>query len=139
MPHPDPSQAREFEDPPGLLEKTEFLLRDWVNMYHRYPMSNHNSPLMISHSPSAGKDSTKAFTIFVQQMNLHGLLKTDDLITRWVKLGHKGRCQFNQFYYVSNSFQTFTIHIFDLRVIIHPCHLTSSYFTVLVVLDVTCK
>ena len=34
--HPGSSQAREFEDPPGLLEKTEFLLRDWVNMYHRY-------------------------------------------------------------------------------------------------------
>jgi hypothetical protein len=33
-----------FADPPGLLEKTEFLLRDWVNMYH---------------SPSAGKESTK--------------------------------------------------------------------------------
>ena len=64
-------QAREFDDPPGLLEKTEFLLRDWVNMYH---------------SPAAGKDSTKAFTIFVQQMNLHGLLKTDDLITRFFRM-----------------------------------------------------
>ena len=60
-------QARELDDPPGLLEKTECLLREWVNMYH---------------SHAAGKDSTKAFTIFVQQMNLHGLLKTDDLITR---------------------------------------------------------
>lgn len=27
-------QAREFDDLHGLLEKTEFLLRDWVNMYH---------------------------------------------------------------------------------------------------------
>ena len=27
-------QAREFEDPPGLLEKTEFLLREWVTAYH---------------------------------------------------------------------------------------------------------
>merc|ERR1719431_1382569 len=69
--HSGIQQAREFEDPAGLLEKTEFLLRDWVNMYH---------------SPSAGKDSTKAFTIFVQQMNLHGLLKTDDLITRFFRM-----------------------------------------------------
>merc|ERR1719402_2098065 len=69
--HSGIAQAREFEDPPGLLEKTEFLLREWVNMYH---------------SPSAGKDSTKAFTIFVQQMNLHGLLKTDDLITRFFRM-----------------------------------------------------
>ena len=38
------------------------------------------------HSPSAGKDSTKAFIIFVQQMNLHGLLKTDDLITRFFRM-----------------------------------------------------
>ena len=69
--HSGIQQAREFDDPPGLLEKTEFLLRDWVNMYH---------------SPAAGKDSTKAFTIFVQQMNLHGLLKTDDLITRFFRM-----------------------------------------------------
>ena len=65
--HSGIQQARELHDPPGLLEKTECLLREWVNMYH---------------SHAAGKDSTKAFTIFVQQMNLHGLLKTDDLITR---------------------------------------------------------
>merc|ERR1719266_2820145 len=69
--HSGIQQAREFDDPPGLLEKTEFLLREWVNMYH---------------SPAAGKDSTKAFTVFVQQMNLHGLLKTDDLITRFFRM-----------------------------------------------------
>ena len=28
------AQAKEFEDPPGLLEKTEYLLREWVNAYH---------------------------------------------------------------------------------------------------------
>jgi len=69
--HSGIQQAREFEDPPGLMEKTEFLLRDWVNMYH---------------SPNAGKDSTKAFHMFVQQMNMHGLLKTDDLITRFFRM-----------------------------------------------------
>jgi len=69
--HSGIQQAREYEDPPGLMEKTEFLLRDWVNMYH---------------SPNAGKDSTKAFHIFVQQMNMHGLLKTDDLITRFFRM-----------------------------------------------------
>jgi CCR4-NOT transcription complex subunit 1 len=40
--HSGIQQAREFEDPPGLLEKTEFLLREWVNAYH---------------SRDAGKDS----------------------------------------------------------------------------------
>ncbi|KAK6167378.1 hypothetical protein SNE40_021420 [Patella caerulea] len=65
------SQAREFDDPPGLHEKTEYLLREWVTMYH---------------SPAAGRDSTKAFTAFVQQMHQQGILKTDDLITRFFRL-----------------------------------------------------
>ena len=49
------TQAREFDDPPGLHEKTENLLREWVNMYH---------------SPQAGRDSFKAFNAFVQQVSL---------------------------------------------------------------------
>ncbi|XP_055951329.1 CCR4-NOT transcription complex subunit 1-like isoform X2 [Argiope bruennichi] len=71
------TQAREFDDPPGLYEKTEFLLREWVTMYH---------------SPKAGKDSTNAFSLFVHQvsaprfMNLQGILKTDELITRFFRL-----------------------------------------------------
>ena len=44
------TQAREIDDPPGLHEKTEYLLREWVNLYH---------------SPKNGRDSTKAFTDFV--------------------------------------------------------------------------
>lgn len=64
-------QAKEFEDPPGLLEKTEFLLREWVNAYH---------------SREAGKDSRQAFIVFVQLMNQHGILKTDDLITRFFRM-----------------------------------------------------
>jgi hypothetical protein len=48
------TQAREIDDPPGLHEKTEYLLREWVNMYH---------------SPAAGRDSTKAFGAFVQQVS----------------------------------------------------------------------
>ncbi|XP_049786692.1 CCR4-NOT transcription complex subunit 1 isoform X4 [Schistocerca cancellata] len=64
-------QAREFDDPPGLLEKTEYLLRDWVQIYH---------------SPNAARDPTRAFSMFVQQMNGHGILKTDDLITRFFRL-----------------------------------------------------
>ncbi|XP_054715657.1 CCR4-NOT transcription complex subunit 1-like [Uloborus diversus] len=65
------TQAREFDDPPGLYEKTEFLLREWVNMFH---------------APNAGRDSTKAFSLFVHQMNLQGILKTDELITRFFRL-----------------------------------------------------
>ncbi|CAH1997116.1 unnamed protein product [Acanthoscelides obtectus] len=59
-----------YEDPPGLVEKTDQLLRDWITIYH----SNH------------GRDSTKAFSMFVHQMNVYGILKTDDLITRFFRL-----------------------------------------------------
>ncbi|XP_014478138.1 PREDICTED: CCR4-NOT transcription complex subunit 1 isoform X5 [Dinoponera quadriceps] len=64
-------QARDFDDPPGLMDKTEYLLREWVSMYH---------------NPTHARDPTKAFSIFVHQMNIHGILKTDDLITRFFKL-----------------------------------------------------
>lgn len=69
--HKGISQARDFDDPPGMQEKTEYLLREWVSLYH---------------SPGSGRDSTKAFTNIVHQMNLQGILKTDDLITRFFRL-----------------------------------------------------
>jgi CCR4-NOT transcription complex subunit 1 len=71
MMHSGINQAREFDDPVGLHEKTEFLLREWVQMFH---------------SPAAGRDSTKAFSAFVGQMHQQGILKTDDLITRFFRL-----------------------------------------------------
>ncbi|XP_066906424.1 CCR4-NOT transcription complex subunit 1 isoform X2 [Halyomorpha halys] len=64
-------KAREYDDPPGLAEKTEYLLREWVGIYH---------------SPQGAKDPNKAFSLFVHQMNCHGILKTDDLITRFFRL-----------------------------------------------------
>ncbi|XP_014599934.1 PREDICTED: CCR4-NOT transcription complex subunit 1 isoform X1 [Polistes canadensis] len=64
-------RARDFDDPPGLMEKTEYLLREWVTMHH---------------NPTNSRDPTKAFGMFVHQMNIHGILKTDDLITRFFKL-----------------------------------------------------
>ncbi|KAG1691673.1 CCR4-NOT transcription complex subunit 1 [Nymphon striatum] len=51
--HSGISQARQVDDPPGLHEKTEYLLREWINLFH---------------SSSAGRDSTKAFSIFVNQV-----------------------------------------------------------------------
>lgn len=102
MMHSGISQASEYDDPPGLREKAEYLLREWVNLYH---------------SAAAGRDSTKAFSAFVGQVNTHlsvkvitnhnersllclfrvclsfllqmhqqGILKTDDLITRFFRL-----------------------------------------------------
>lgn len=53
------------------MEKTDFLIRDWINIYNSQP---------------TGRDSTKAFSIFVHQLNMNGILKTDDLITRFFRL-----------------------------------------------------
>ena len=52
--HKGISQAREFDDPPDMQEKTEYLLREWVQLYH---------------SPGSGRDSTKAFTIIVHHVS----------------------------------------------------------------------
>ncbi len=56
MMHSGISQASEYDDPPGLREKAEYLLREWVNLYH---------------SAAAGRDSTKAFSAFVGQVSTH--------------------------------------------------------------------
>lgn len=69
--HSGIAQARDYDDPHGLPEKTDFLLQQWVDMYHL---------------PNAGRDSSKAFGHFVTQMSIHGVLKTDDLITRFFRL-----------------------------------------------------
>ena len=48
------NQAKELDDPQGLHEKTEYLLREWVQMYH---------------NPNMGRDTTKAFSTFVTQVH----------------------------------------------------------------------
>lgn len=63
--------GRLYEDPPGLHEKVEYLLREWVRLYHQ---------------PAAGKESEKAFSSFVAMLHQHGILKTDDLITRFFRI-----------------------------------------------------
>lgn len=63
-------RANDFDDPPGLLEKAEYLLKDWVTIFH---------------TQSTGRDPIKSFGQFVTKMNLYGILKTDDLITRFFR------------------------------------------------------
>ena len=63
-------RSNDYEDPPGLFEKAEYLLKDWVNVYH---------------TQSTGRDPSKSFGLFVSKMNLYGILKTDDLITRFFR------------------------------------------------------
>ncbi|VVC34988.1 Hypothetical protein CINCED_3A007099 [Cinara cedri] len=63
-------QSRDFDDPPGLLEKTEFLLKEWLTIYNVTP----------------NKDPNKTFNAFIQQMNVQGILKSDDIITRFFRI-----------------------------------------------------
>ncbi|XP_055686768.1 CCR4-NOT transcription complex subunit 1 isoform X2 [Lutzomyia longipalpis] len=62
--------TNEMEDPPGLISKTEYLLKDWVNIYHNQALN---------------RDPMKVFGMFVGKMNICGILKTDDLITRFFR------------------------------------------------------
>ena len=54
-------------DPPSLVERTEKLLREWVSIHQ-------------------SGQTVKMFPAFVQQMTAHGILKTDDLLTRFFRL-----------------------------------------------------
>ncbi|KAB7502971.1 CCR4-NOT transcription complex subunit 1 [Armadillidium nasatum] len=69
--HSGVTQARDFHDPQGLQEKTDALLRQWIQMYH---------------APNAGHGSATAFQHFVKDMDLHGILKTDEVITRFFRI-----------------------------------------------------
>lgn len=64
-------QSCDTDDPPGLQEKTEFLLKDWVALY-------------TQQNQQTTRDA-RNFGAFVQKMNTYGILKTDDLITRFFR------------------------------------------------------
>ncbi|XP_043271972.1 CCR4-NOT transcription complex subunit 1-like [Venturia canescens] len=57
---------------PDLMKKSNFLLHEWVKIYY-FPAHSHYA--------------TEVFGIFVQRMNIHGLLKTKDSITLFFKIG----------------------------------------------------
>ncbi|XP_055592408.1 CCR4-NOT transcription complex subunit 1 [Uranotaenia lowii] len=69
------ARATDIEDPPGFAEKTEFLLKDWITIYH---------------TQAAGRDPIKAFSIFVNKMNMYGILKGDEPLTRFFR--HATQC-----------------------------------------------
>ncbi|CAD7076764.1 unnamed protein product [Hermetia illucens] len=65
-------RSSDCDDPPGLQEKTEYLLKDWFQIY--FTQIN-------------GRDPVKAFGMFINKMNMYGILKTDDMITRFIRQG----------------------------------------------------
>lgn len=69
------SQATDIEDPPGFAERVEYLLKDWITIFH---------------TPSNSKDMIKAFGGFVNKMNVYGILKGDEPLTRFFR--HATQC-----------------------------------------------
>ncbi|VVC94202.1 unnamed protein product, partial [Leptidea sinapis] len=68
--------SREYNDPPGLQEKTEDLLRQWRN---------------VLLSPLTEREITQNFNIYMHRMNINGILKSDDMITRFFRISAQ-RC-----------------------------------------------
>lgn len=68
-------QARntgDIDDPPGFHERSEYLLKDWITTYHQ--------------GGGASRDPTKTFSNFVNKMNIYGVLKGDEALTRFFRL-----------------------------------------------------
>lgn len=96
-------------DPPGLVEKTERLLREWVTIYQTGQI-------------------VKMFPVFVQQMTAHGILKTDDLVTRFFRLSTE-MCVESCYRLLAT--QPNGLNSLELR---NKCYETLDAFTMLIVL-----
>ncbi|ODN04366.1 CCR4-NOT transcription complex subunit 1 [Orchesella cincta] len=79
--HSGMSQSRDYDDPQGLVEKSEILLREWIRLY------------LTQGTP---RDSNKAFATFVPELNGAGILKSDEVINRFFRICVQ--CCINQVY-----------------------------------------
>lgn len=64
-------QSQNYDDPPGLQEKTECLLREWR---------------AVLNSPLTEIELGQNFNLYVHRMNMNGILKSDDMITRFFRI-----------------------------------------------------
>lgn len=62
--------AADNDEPPGFLEKSEYLLKDWITIYH---------------TQGVNRDQIKSFSTFVNKMNIYGILKGDEALTRFFR------------------------------------------------------
>ncbi|KAJ8969734.1 hypothetical protein NQ317_006395, partial [Molorchus minor] len=78
-------QTHTRQPPEGLGNIIDILRQNHESSFFgdRAPMG---PTVHIHNGIMQGRDSTKAFSMFVHQMNVHGILKTDDLITRFFRL-----------------------------------------------------
>lgn len=67
----DSPQSQNYDDPPGLQEKTENVLREWR---------------IVLQSPLTEIELSQNFNIYVHRMNMNGILKSDELITRFFRI-----------------------------------------------------
>lgn len=65
-------RSHDFKDP-QMAEKVEYLLKDWATNFH------------MNSGGRADPTAMKSFSLFVNKLNLYGVLKTDDLITRFFR------------------------------------------------------
>lgn len=65
-------RTHDFNDP-AMADKVEYLLKDWATNYH------------MNSGGSRDATAMKSFSLFVNKLNLYGVLKTDDLITRFFR------------------------------------------------------
>lgn len=66
-------QARnsgDIDEPPGFIERSEYLLKDWITIYH---------------TQGVNRDPIKSFSNFVSKMNIYGILKGDEALTRFFR------------------------------------------------------
>lgn len=64
-------RSNDFNDP-AMADKVEYLLKDWATNFHNSGGSRDASAM-------------KNFSLFVNKLNLYGVLKTDELITRFFR------------------------------------------------------
>lgn len=60
----------DIDEPPGFIERSEYLLKDWITIYH---------------TQGVNRDPIKSFSTFVNKMNIYGILKGDEALTRFFR------------------------------------------------------
>ncbi|XP_064398380.1 CCR4-NOT transcription complex subunit 1-like [Halichondria panicea] len=66
-----PGATSDLEDPPGLYEKVEYLLSEWVRHFHQ---------------PGLLREGDKIYAAYIARLQQQGILKSDDLITRFFRI-----------------------------------------------------
>ncbi|XP_065914765.1 CCR4-NOT transcription complex subunit 1-like isoform X2 [Dysidea avara] len=61
----------DYDDPPGLYEKVEYMLSEWVRYYHQ---------------PGMFKEGDKIYAAYVARLQQQGIFKSEDLLSRFFRI-----------------------------------------------------